>query len=365
MSWSDFNIAEDSSLYWEIVPLIICYIKLNVQDENYIHETNRRWQNIPPFVVAFLFLSLSSLIIITKQMNITLSADDILGTPQKPKALSLTAKSCPCVISSWAPQTIPWQRVLSAFSRTEDSKRERAETTTKKGFHYFIVNDLLNQSSFGHLSSHQRGVWWEGSETGTNRKMNERVPMAWDSCCQDSVYRETVALELLLQGEGGWLGPFLRLLAGMKTAGGWTAQGEWKDRLSRKGMHSRCPWLGTSILFSLVWLLHFSSLSVELWAPRLCQKHPFYTMNCYCSIKWWDPLLNFALGGRYSYLLASLSPFSQLGNGTHIPVDGIVNKSQHLRTYRVPGSIQTVLHVLTHLVLRTALWVRCCCFCHF
>lgn len=30
------------SLYWEIVPLIIYHIKLNVQDKNYSNETNRK-----------------------------------------------------------------------------------------------------------------------------------------------------------------------------------------------------------------------------------------------------------------------------------------------------------------------------------
>lgn len=48
-----------------------------------------------PTVAAFIILSLSSLITVTKQMNTTPSADDILGTSEKPKMLSLTAKSCP------------------------------------------------------------------------------------------------------------------------------------------------------------------------------------------------------------------------------------------------------------------------------
>lgn len=44
MPWSDFNIAQELHLYWEIVPLIICYIKLNVQDDDYIQKQ----EVIPP-----------------------------------------------------------------------------------------------------------------------------------------------------------------------------------------------------------------------------------------------------------------------------------------------------------------------------
>lgn len=34
-----YNIAQEYSLHWEIVPLIICYIKLNVQDEKSMKQT--------------------------------------------------------------------------------------------------------------------------------------------------------------------------------------------------------------------------------------------------------------------------------------------------------------------------------------
>lgn len=34
--WPDFSIAQEQSLCQENVPLNICYMKLNVQDEDYI-----------------------------------------------------------------------------------------------------------------------------------------------------------------------------------------------------------------------------------------------------------------------------------------------------------------------------------------
>lgn len=129
--WSDFNISQQLNLHWEIVPFI-WHIKSNAQGENYICEINRKWQNVPhsPLWGGCLpHPPPSSLIIASRQINATPSADGILGTSHKPKTLSLTAKSCPCVMLSWASQPISWQRVMSTFSRTEDSGRDKAKQT--------------------------------------------------------------------------------------------------------------------------------------------------------------------------------------------------------------------------------------------
>lgn len=122
MPWSDFNIAQGFNLYWEIIPLIICYIKLNVRNENYIHETNRRWQHFLWLVVAFLVLSLSSLITVTKQMNTVPSDNDILASSQKPE----NDNSCPCVILSLAPLLGRGHCLLSAEPKALKERRGRS-----------------------------------------------------------------------------------------------------------------------------------------------------------------------------------------------------------------------------------------------
>lgn len=201
-------------------------------------------------------------------MNTTPSADGILGTSQKPKMLSLTFKSCPCVISSWSPQNISWQRVLSAFSRSLWKRRHKNnKKLLPKGCHYITVNDLLNQS-FCTSVVPLKGSLGEKAQQLALAGRRIKGGVAWDSCCQDPVYRESHAgrrqllqLELPLQCADAWLGFSLRFLTAMRTAEGWMPRVSERAGCSGKECALGVQELGLLfLLFSLVWSLCSCSL---------------------------------------------------------------------------------------------------------